>query len=204
MLCQRTHNGANRVLLPQRDSGFEDGVHFLQIPVKFDESPTEKPNNSCMQMGNGFDLTLPDRQDAPAAPSQRAKISRISSSCFGKFCSPPCGARLRHGATLASMLMPKTAANIDDLAAAGEHKVGATGQCPDMEAIAIAKAVNETSDGQFRLRVLAPHQRHAATAFFGAKEVHALPAGGVRYRLLLSFLPCRASATTGVLQVFPV
>ena len=43
--------------------------------------------------------------------------------------------------------------NENDFAAGGEDDIGASGQCPDMQAVAVTEPVENSADGHFRLRV---------------------------------------------------
>ena len=72
--------------------------------------------------------------------------------------------RSRNTAAAAMVHVPKTAADIDDLAKAWKDHVGRAGQCTNMESVSVAQGMHEPPDNHFGRRALRLHGRHDAGA----------------------------------------
>ena len=66
----------------------------------------------------------------------------------------------------ATVLVPKTSVDKDDLPSPGKCQVGGAGQIPSMKAVAITHPMNEVAHFQLGLRVRTADPAHEAAAEF--------------------------------------
>jgi len=98
---------------------------------------------------------------------------RVATLVVGDFFNPISLIGVRSAVSLAGMPVPKTAMNEDGLLSGSENKIRTSGQSLAMQAEAVAERMQQLSDGDLGLRVLALDRPHDLAAFFSRNDVHA-------------------------------
>lgn len=120
-------------------------------------------------------LTLPNREDAPAQRLKLRSLARVARDRGRAFVLP----ELRVGLgsdepVLTGVHMPEAPVDEDHLPTGSEDQVGLSGERLPVKPISISKAVQASSEKSLGQSVPAPNAPHVASTLFRRKNIHHL------------------------------
>jgi hypothetical protein len=123
-----------------------------------------------------FELTLPNGENIPPAPTQALQRFPIPINIGFEFCSPEIYTRLGHDSvSAANVTMPKTSMDKNTDLQSRQYNVRFSRQILLVKSESVALGVQKTSDHQFGLGVLTLDARHHARSRGPVNDVHFVP-----------------------------
>lgn len=109
-------------------------------------------------------LAFPDDQAGPPHVAQRGDVLRVALHVARELRRLIVDPGLRNGREVATVVaVPVTSMQPNDLPSCGEHEVGRSGQSTAMHAEPVSGDVDQRSQGELQLGVLAPIGAHGPT-----------------------------------------
>jgi len=141
---------------------------------------------AALKIGGVLGLAFPDGEDFPALGLELAEIAAVAGGVAEALGVPILGVVDGVFAfALAGMHVPEAAVNVDYLAVAGQDDIGLAGEVVAVEAIAVAKLVDEFADDHFWRCVAGFDRRHDSGALGFCEPFGHVPILGARITLII-------------------